>query len=222
MQIPFVKTVVDQRFDGLEEHANKVKEGGWAFQQAVECYTSNEHSKFEEYRNEVDRLESEADAIKRKIRASIPRGKKMPVEAFLLFMYIKEQDKVLDSVETSLNWISFRPESTPAEELKKGLCDLVNIVVAPIDELSIMVSEARKYFDNYSSRQRIIVKDIIKNLRRYEHEADTLEDCLKLNIFAKEKDSAAIFHMVKLAELIGSVADHAENAGDMMDAMIAG
>jgi uncharacterized protein len=27
--------------------------------------------------------------------------------------------------------------------------------------------------------------------------------------------------MVKLAEIIGSVADHAENAGDMMRAMIA-
>jgi len=221
MQIPFLKSVVDRHFDRLEEHAKKVKECGWAFQQAVECHASNKCSRFEEYRNEVDQLESEADAIKRQIRASIPKGKKMPLEAFLLFMYIKEQDKVLDSVEASLNWISFRPESTPAEELKKGLFDLVNAVVAPIDELSIMVSESRKYFENYSSQQRSIVKDIINNLRRYEHDADTLEDCLKLNIFAKEKDPAAIFHMVKLAELIGSVADHAENAGDMMGAMIA-
>ncbi len=221
MQIPFSKSAIDQCLDGLEEHAKKVKECGWAFQQAVECYTSNKCSRFEEYLNEVDRLESEADTIKRQIRANIPKGKKMPIEAFLLFMYIKEQDKVLDSVEASLNWISYKPESTLAEELKKGLFDLVNAVVAPIDELSIMVSESRKYFKNYSSQQRSIVKNIIHNLRRYEHEADTLEDCLKLNIFTKEKDPAVIFHMVKLAELIGSVADHAENAGDMMGAMIA-
>ena len=221
MRIPFSRSVVAHPLDGLEEHAKKVKECGWMFQQAIESHASSKNSNFEEYRKEVDRLESEADAIKRQIRASIPKGKKMPVEAFPLFMYIKEQDKVLDSVEASLNWISFRPESTPAEELKKGLFDLVNAIVAPIDELSIMVSEARKYFENYSSRQRNVVKNIISNLRRYEHEADTLEDCLKLNIFAKEKDPAAIFHMVKLAELIGSVADHAENAGDMMGAMIA-
>ncbi len=221
MKIPFLKSIVEKPFDRLEEHAKKVKECGWAFQQAVECYVSSKCIRFEEYRIEVDRLESEADAIKRKIRTTIPKGKKMPVDAFLLFMYIKEQDKVLDSVEASLNWISFRPESTLAEELKKGLFDLVNAVVAPIDELSIMVSESRRYFENYSSRQRSIVKDIINNLRRYEHEADTLEDFLKMNIFAKEKDPATIFHMVKLAEFIGSVADHAENAGDMMGAMIA-
>jgi hypothetical protein len=36
-----------------------------------------------------------------------------------------------------------------------------------------------------------------------------------------EKDPVAIFHLVKLAEIIGSVADHAENAGDVMRTMIA-
>jgi hypothetical protein len=30
-----------------------------------------------------------------------------------------------------------------------------------------------------------------------------------------------IFHLVRLSEIIGSIADHAENAGDMMRAMIA-
>ncbi len=36
-----------------------------------------------------------------------------------------------------------------------------------------------------------------------------------------ETDPVAIFHLVRLAEIIGSVANHAENAGDMMRAMIA-
>lgn len=217
----FIRTVFGRVFDGLEEHANKVKECGWAFQQAVECHTSHQCKRFEEYWNEVDRLESEADSLKRKIRSSIPKNKKLPVEAFLLFMYIKEQDKVLDSVNTTLNWLSYRPESSLDEEMKKGLFDLVSSVIAPIEELSIMVSEARKYFENYSSRQRTIVKGIIHNLRRYEHEADHLEEVLKMNLFAKEKDPVALFYMIRLADLIGSVADHAENAADMMRAMIA-
>jgi uncharacterized protein len=34
-------------------------------------------------------------------------------------------------------------------------------------------------------------------------------------------DPVTIFHIVRLAEIIGSIADHAENAGDMMRAMVA-
>ena len=53
------------------------------------------------------------------------------------------------------------------------------------------------------------------------HIADAREDELKVKIFSIEKDPVSIFHLVRLAEIIGSVADHAENAGDMMRAMIA-
>ena len=40
-------------------------------------------------------------------------------------------------------------------------------------------------------------------------------------VFSLEKDPIGLFHTIKLAEIIGSIADHAENAGDMMRAMIA-
>jgi uncharacterized protein Yka (UPF0111/DUF47 family) len=44
---------------------------------------------------------------------------------------------------------------------------------------------------------------------------------LKHKIFELEKDPVSIFHMVRLAEYISAISDHAENAGDMMRAMIA-
>jgi uncharacterized protein Yka (UPF0111/DUF47 family) len=34
-------------------------------------------------------------------------------------------------------------------------------------------------------------------------------------------ETITVFHMIRLAETIGSIADHAENAGDMVRAMIA-
>ena len=33
-------------------------------------------------------------------------------------------------------------------------------------------------------------------------------------------DAVSVYHMVRLAEFVGSIADHAENAGDMMRAML--
>jgi len=84
-----------------------------------------------------------------------------------------------------------------------------------------MVSEARKYFKNFSEKQRTLVKDLIRNLRRQEHEADKVEAMIKKKILNMDIDPVTIFHMITLAEIIGSIADHAENAGDMMRAMIA-
>jgi len=207
-------------FKGFKEHADKVKECAWAFQQAIECNFAGNCDKFEEYLGEVDRLESEADEIKIKIRATISKKAKMTLDKFQLFVYIQEQDKVLDCVEDCLNWVSYRPDSILPEELKKILFNLVDSVVTPIEELSLMVTEAKKYFDTYSEAQRKIVKEIIRNLHKWEHEADKIEDELKLYIFKNETDPIEVFHLVELAQRIGAIADHAENTGDMMRAML--
>jgi len=221
MRIPFFSFFLTSPFDGLLEHAEKVKECGWAFQQAIECYASEKCEEFEAYRQEVDTLESEADAIKRRIRGHIPVGTRMPVSKFQIFMYLKEQDNVLDSVQESLQWLSCRMNPGITEELKKELFLLVDSVIEPIEEMSRMVAEAKKYFETYSDKQRNIVKEIIRNVRKREHEADIIEDELKHKIFTLEKDPVSIFHLVRLAETISAIADHAENAGDMMRAMIA-
>ena len=221
MKIPFIPAKMTSPFNDLLEHAEKVKECGWAFQQAIECYISEKCDEFEEYREEVGKLESEADKIKRRIRGHIPKGTRMPVSKFEIFWYIREQDKVLDSVQEAVDWISYRTVPVAREEIKKDLFLLVDSVIEPIEELSRMVAEAKKYFDGYSEKQRRIVKGIINNLREREHEADEFEDQFKTRIFATEKDPIEIFHLIKLSEIIGSIADHAENAGDMMRAMIA-
>jgi predicted phosphate transport protein (TIGR00153 family) len=221
MRIRLPSIFVTSPFEGLQEHAEKVRECGWVFQQAVECYASDKCEEFDALRQEVAKLESEADAIKRRIRGHIPKGTRMPVSKFELFLYIREQDKVLDSVEEALDWLSYRTQPSIPKELEKDLFLLVDSVIEPMEDLSRMVSEAKKYFDTYSEKQRGIVKDIIHNLRRREHEADMIEDELKIKIFSIEKEPIVIFHMVKLTEIIGSIADHAENAGDMMRAMIA-
>ena len=67
----------------------------------------------------------------------------------------------------------------------------------------------------------MVVKKIVRTLREQEHLADEAEDYLKLRIFEVETDPITVFHMVRLAEIVGSIADHAQNAGDMMRAMIA-
>jgi uncharacterized protein len=221
MRLPFMSMFLTSPFEGLQEHAEKVKECAWAFQQAIECYISQKCIRFDELREEVIRLESEADAVKRRIRGHLPIGTLMPVSKFQLFLYLREQDAVLDAVEDVLDWISYRPEPGIPAQMEKEFLLLVDAVIEPIEELSLMVREAREYFHTYSEQQRIQVKKIINNLRRQEHEADQAEHTIKKIAFHLDMDATSVFHVVRLAEIIGSIADHAENAGDMMRAMVA-
>jgi predicted phosphate transport protein (TIGR00153 family) len=221
MRLPFLTMFITSPFEGIQEHAEKVQDCSWAFQEAIECHISNKCQRFEELRQEVIRLESEADAIKRRIRGHLPIGTLMPVSKFQLFRYLREQDGVLDAVEDALDWISYRAEAGVPPEVEKDLLLLVDAVIDPIEELSKMVAEARKYFRNYDEKQREIVKNIIRNLRQQEHEADKVEDSIKRTMFTMNTDAVTVYHMVRLAEIIGSIADHAENAGDMMRAMLA-
>ena len=64
------------------------------------------------------------------------------------------------------------------------------------------------------------VKEIIVNIRQQEHDADVAEKALLQKLFNMDLDPVTVFHMVRLTETIGSIADHAENAGDMMRAML--
>jgi predicted phosphate transport protein (TIGR00153 family) len=221
MRLPFLSMFVTSPFEGVQEHAEKVKECAWAFQQAVECHVSNRCRTFEQLRQEVIRTENEADAIKRRIRGHLPIGTMMPVSKFQLFMYLREQDGVLDAVEDALDWISFRPQPGIPPELEKDFFILVDAVTESIEQLSEMVKQARVYFRSYNEAQRVKVKNIIRGLRRQEHEADNFEDIIKAKTFNMDLDAVSVYHMIRLTEIVGSIADHAENAGDMMRAMLA-
>ncbi|MFW5957711.1 MAG: TIGR00153 family protein [Desulfosalsimonas sp.] len=221
MRIPFFSMFITSPFDALQEHAEKVKECAWAFQQAIECYASSKCEVFEEHRQEVIRLEHDADAIKRRIRGHLPKGVMLPVEKFQLFQYLREQDKVLDSVQEALNWLSHRSEELIPEVLERDFFLLVDAAIEPTEELSRMVGEARSYFRTFSEKQRKKVKEIIANIRQMEHDADQREYALIRKIFQNENDPISVLHLARLAEIVGNIADHSENAGDMMRAMIA-
>lgn len=221
MRIPFLSMFITSPFEGIQEHAEKVKECAWVFQQAIECIIEDRCEDFEHFRKDIDKLESEADAVKRRIRGHLPKGTLLQVDKFEVFRYLREQDKVLDAVEEGLDWISFRSAAGIPEILEKEFMLLVAAVMEPIEELSRMVAEARKYFSTYSDSHRNRIKEMIHSLREHEHEADKLEDAIKEKAFNALEDPVAVFHLIRLAEIIGSIADHAENAGDMMRAMIA-
>jgi predicted phosphate transport protein (TIGR00153 family) len=221
MRLPFLSFIMAPTFGGIQEHAEKVKECAWIFQQAVECHVNSHCSSFDELRKEVIHLENEADIIKNRIRSYLPRERLMPVKKMLLLQYVGEQDRILDAVVDSLAWISYRSRESVPLELHKDFFLLVDAVMDPFEEITKMVTAARKYFQRFSEGRRNKVKEIIRAIRQQEHEADKVEEMIVQKAFESVTDPISLFHVVRLAESIGAIANHTENTGDIMRSMIA-
>jgi len=221
MRFALSKLFRESPFDRLMAHANVVQSGAEKFGKAVHCYLAAECGDFEDLHNQVTTLESDADRIKQNIRAHLPKGILMPVDKFQFLWYLREQDKVMDSMQDALHWLSYRSTAVP-EAIVDDLNLMVQKAVEVVNQLPVMVSGAIGYFRGYAQKDRDAVKQTIHTLRQQEAESDRIERKLKCDIFSLTvSDPAATFHLIRLVEHIGEISNHAENAGDMMRAMVA-
>jgi predicted phosphate transport protein (TIGR00153 family) len=221
MRFSFFSLFFESPFKKLKDHADKVRECAWMFKRAVECYVELDCEEFDKITEDVAKLESQADWLKRNLRNHLPRGLLMPVDKFVLLDCLREQDNVVDSVEEALYWLSFKPEGGIPEGLTADFLHLVDAVIPAIEKLSDMAEQAIVYFKSSTEKNRDKLKSIIGDIHQAEKEADHLEHELKKQAFAVVKDPVDIFHVVRLVEIIGNIADDAQNASDRMRTMIA-
>ena len=221
MRTALLKLFRQSPFDGLLKHADYIRECGPIFRLALIAYLDESPEEFEKHHNQVTILENQGDLIKRNIRGHLPRGILMPMDKFQLLWYLREQDKILDSVQDALHWLSYRQTEIP-DEMVDDLLLMVEKVNEVLKTVHPLVSAAESYFSNFSEQQRDLVKKEIRLIREYEFESDQVERELLSNILAYPfENPTSAFHLARLVEYMGNVANHAENAGDMMRAMIA-
>ncbi len=204
----------------LENHARHVHDCLSKAAEAVMAYIDGDMERFEKLVVDVSELEHAADLVKRNVRAHLPRGIIMPIDKFELFLYLNEQDAIADTAEDVLEWITYR-RSGFTQEFKEGLEGLMEKCLDISKSLAPILHAARTYFQTGDEDVRVHVKDGIRGLRGKEHDADFLEHELKKHIFDSEQDSLSVFYQVRLVELVGLSADHAESAADILRSMIA-
>ena len=221
MRFPLYLLFRQSPFEKLREHAQKLLKGADEFRRAFACYLDNNCAEFDALHQQVTRTESEADAIKRNIRGHLPRGMLMPVDKYLFLSYLREQDKVMDSIQDTLHWLSYRPEAIP-----KSMADdfqlLADRAASVVVLVPLMVEQGVKYFRTFSDSDRKEVKRTIVNIRQMEGQSDQIERKLISDIFSQLPQApAGEFHLVRLVEFMGEISNTAENSGDMMRAMVA-
>ncbi|MCL5125704.1 MAG: DUF47 family protein [Deltaproteobacteria bacterium] len=221
MRNPLMSLFRASPFENTYKHSLKVAQCGPLFVEAIQSYFNGDRDRFEILKDEIRDLEAEADRIKRNIRAHMPASLLMPVDKSVFFAFLREADKVIDCIKNSLYWMSYYNLILP-EYCIQYYITLAKEVGDYLGLLPEMVLRAHHYFNSRTETDRQSVKDMIREIRWREKESDDLEKTIFIRLCADESILPKVFFLtVKLVETTGSIADHLENSGDMMRAMIA-
>lgn len=219
MRLPLFKKNNRTPLDEIDVHSKKIKECTWVFQQAMECFSNKQCNSFDELRQDVTRLANESRAIKEQIHAHISGLKRSKINIHLLLTYLKYQSFIVDSIDRSLEWISFKPDVGMPQGIAKDFLLLVDSVIEPIEELVKLHDEARNLMVNHSAKNRKTVLKTIEAVSRLGLEARRMEERMKRKIFAASEDMLVLFHLIRLTDIIATVPRHTESAGDIIRAM---
>ena len=220
-RIPILGALRVSPFDKLLEHVQKVKEGITVLRDSITSYCEGDYEKSEKLSEKVIELEHEADLIKGNITAHLPRGILLPVDKGIFLRLLTEQDAILDFAEDTVVWLHFRRTKMP-EEIEDDFLKHLYKVLECIEAFERIVSHVKEVVSFTSSKEfREKIKATIKEVHRKEWEDDLIERELARKIFNLSIDPLSVMHLLKLSDLIGSIAGHAENAADRVRAMLA-
>lgn len=207
-------------FDYLLKHTRLVLECMERLPLAFEAYFKQDKPRLEEIVRHIIEIEREADKVKTNIRGHLPKGLILPVEKFKLFLYLKEQDAIADSAEEILTWLSFKEIQYP-KELSQKLEDLLFQSLEPLKYFEDMIKYSGDFLITWNEDSRNRAKDLIREIRYKEFLTEEAGNQLKKLTFETFTDPVELFFTLKLIDLICDISKHAENASDLMRAMIA-
>ncbi|NPA75847.1 MAG: TIGR00153 family protein [Euryarchaeota archaeon] len=223
VRAPIIETLRKSPFEALVEHAGIVKKSAQLLREEMNAYLDGRFEEFEKLKKEVEELELKADYIKSNIRNHLPKSVKMPVDRSVFLSLLGEVDKVEDLIQDIGEWISMREKPIP-DELRGEFRKLFDKAMESVEACECAVMQLNTVIEaSFAEPERKRAKELIQRLHEVEHESDIIERELTRKIFGMEDriSPVAIFHLSKLVFLLGDIANHAENAGDRIRALLA-
>ncbi len=210
-------------FGQLLEHMCKVRECVDVLSEGLINYYKGDNKKFGEVAERVSRLEHEADLIKSNIRNHLPRTVFMPVDKGKFMWALREQDKILDHAENLAIMLDMRHTKIP-KKLQKLFTEHIELVCQTVNMMEKAVENIKDLIEtSFVKREREQTKEYIYDVHEFERKADEKKYEMTRGIYALEKklDPMDVYHLLKIADWVDDIADHAENVADWLRAMIA-
>ena len=210
-------------FEQLLKHMGKVNECVDILGEGLLRYYKGEYNSFSEIAENVSKLEHEADIIKSNLRNHLPNSLFLPVDKGKFMWALREQDKILDHAENLAIMLDLRHTKIP-KELQEVFIDHAKLVVKTVKAMEEAVENIRDLVETgFVKREREQTKEFVHKVHDYEWKADQKKYEMTKGIYRLEKklNPMDMYHLLKIADWVDDIADHAENVADWLRAMIA-
>jgi predicted phosphate transport protein (TIGR00153 family) len=222
VRTPILQTLRRSPFEGLQKHFECIKKGISAWEKTINYYMAQDFNKFEEYAQRVDKYEQKADYLKGNIRNHLPNFIFLPTSKTDFLMLLKETDSILDGAKDVTVLMEMRKTKIPIE-MNDNFKNMLKKSLQAVDTLEHVMDMLRLILESsFGGKPREDIKKYIHNIHKIEHESDVIEKKLSKQLFNNTTlDPISILHLLKIVDRFGCVADHVENAGDRIRAMLA-
>ena len=210
-------------FEQLLKHMGKVNECVDILGDGLLRYYKGDYKTFSEIAENVSMLEHEADLIKSNLRNHLPTSLFMPVDKGNFLWALREQDKILDHAENLAKMLDMRHTKIP-KELQEVFIEHAKLVVKTVKAMEDAVENIQDLVETgFVKREREQTKEFVHKVHDYEWKADQKKYEMTKGIYKLEKklDPMDMYHLLKIADWVDDIADHAENVADWLRAMIA-
>ncbi len=209
-------------FEPLYQHMVKVKECVDLVRPLMDAVLQGETKKVKEIAKKIFKAEHYADMVKKDIRSHLPKSIFLPVARGDLLRFLKEQDNIADSAEDLAVLLTLRKTTVP-EEMKEDLKNFVNKVLETYEMAMIVSSEIKVLAEtSFGGAEAHKVTELIEQVKVKEWEADKAQMNTAKKLFSIEEklDPVSVVMWMNILKELGTLANHAENAGDQMRVML--
>ncbi len=206
----------------LEKHVDVAYQCTKQLNGFFEAAIDGDWDKASEYRDAIERLEHEADDLKKEIRMHMPKSLFMPVPRQDLLELLLVQDKMANRTKDVSGVVLGRRMQFPAPIAD----DFLTFVNRNIDAAKLARKSVRELHELFTSGFRgaeaSLVESLIEELDRIETETDDLQADLQGSLFEIEDtlDPVSVIFLYQVIELTGEIADMAERVGRRLELLL--
>jgi len=209
-------------FGHVIEHAEKVYGCIELINPVIKAWLREDWNEIERLRNEISRKENEADQLKITIRNSLPKSLFYPVPRGDILRILNNQDNIADAAEDLCVVLTLRETKLPKsltndfQEFADQVIDICRKLLSANEELNTLMEVS---FTGPATEK---VLKIIDEIGRMEWKSDnkSRELVKKLLSMENQLDPLTIIFIMKIVEVIGNLANYAENCGDNLRHLI--
>ncbi len=210
-------------FQPMQEHMKAVEECSEEVIPLLEALRDRDHARVLEQKDKIFALEGLADDLKNQLRSHLPRSLFMPVDRRDLLDLLNAQDSIADTAQDIAGLVVLRGMEIPAF-LAEGLLPYARRVVDAVHKCGEVIGELDELLEmGFKGRETERVERNIQELSVIETETDVQGMALVALLFEHqdELNTLEIVYWDRLIELIGDIADYAEDVGDRLRLLIA-